>query len=298
MGGEDGMTDTGYIDTDLPTFAIGDWLATNLDADGTLWVLENADGWDDTPGVRLDLPSRPGADGAFDAPGRYDVREITLTGYAVATDRSALQRAKATFTGLASDLVKGATLTMNRIDGSYQCTVKRYDQWKVAALGPFGFAYSMVLVAADPTIYSAELNTVVTQLSNVHPITGGPWLFPMRFNYGFTGVIGGQGAIQVENDGNAPTYPTYTVYGPGTLLTIADPITGRSLVLSSLGASDFVVLDSFNRQVLYMGTTPRRDMLASGSQWWSIPPGTDVLRFYASQYTSASVTTTWRSAWR
>jgi hypothetical protein len=300
MGGEDGMTETDtYVDPALPTFGIGTWLATGVDADGTLWVLETVDGWDDTPGVRLDLPNRPGADGAFDAPGRYDAREITLTGVAIARDRTSMQRAKRKLTGLASDLVKGSTLLALLPDGSFQTYVKRSDTWNIAALGDLAFRYQMVLVAPDPTIYSGgDINTVVTQLSSVNPGTGGPWRFSMRFNYGFTGSIGGQGAIQVTNDGNAPTWPTFKVQGPGTNLTIADPNTGSTLTLSQLAATDFVVLDSKNRQVLYMGNTPRRDMLAAGSQWFSIPPGTTVLRFYAATFTSATVTTTWRSAWQ
>lgn len=282
----------------LPVFNVADWYSAGVDDYGCQWILENCKGWDDTPPVRLDMPVRAGADGRFPAPGRYDAKVITLSGACVAPDRAASWAAKRRLAQVAADLINGAALVGTMPDGvGYQVRCRRSEAWKLIHLGNTGFRYEAVVTAADPCLYSDVLHQATATLTDSSGATGGAWKFTMSWPYGFAGTGVTPGQFTVVNQGNYPTWPDITVFGPGTNLTLHHQQTNRSLVVTSLAADQYVRLDSKNRQVLLMNTSSRRDLLTPDSQWFPLLPGTNNIAFYAATFTAAYVLLSWRDAW-
>lgn len=285
-----------------PGFTIGDWATSTVnDGYGCAWVLEDCTGWDDTPDVRIEFPDRPGGDGAFDAPGNYSARVITLSGTCAAPDAAGRWAAKRRLAQVANDLIGGADLIGYMPDGlAYAAYVKRSSAIKVSNLGLAGFEYEMVLTAPDSRLYSQDSSSVTVGLPAGGPVVGGAWKFPMTFPYGFAGpATSGDGVIAAFNSGTEPAWPVFTVTGPGDNITIADPVSGHSLLIPHLDAYQTLTIDTSPSRgsVLLGGTQPRRDLLGPGSQFFPLEPGLILLRFYADTYTVASVTMTWRPAW-
>jgi hypothetical protein len=279
----------------LPGFMLGSWVTNGLDADGTLWVLEGCDGWDDSPDTRINFPDRVGADGAVDQPGYYSARVVVLSGAAVALDRTRCQRAKDTLHQVARSLRSTATLIGTDVAGQRQAVVKRSDAVKITALGATSFRYQLTLTAPDPLLYAALEQSASASLINTSGVTGGDWKFPMSFPYGFAGTGVTAGQMTAQNNGSSPTYPRFRVTGPGTGLTLASR--GRALVITTLAAGQYLDLDAAQHSALLMGTQPRRDLLTPTSQWFTLQPGSNSVSFYAAAYSTATVTMTWRSAW-
>lgn len=281
--------------TYLPGFVVGDWDATGVAADGTLWVLEDADGWDDAPDVRIDFADRVGVDGAFDAPGNYEARQITLSGAAVNPDRARLQQAKDTLRAVARNLGALSTLVGTDVLGARQLSVKRSGQLKIDPLGDAAFRYELVLTAPDPVLYGIDEQSVTTSLIDLADTSDGDWKFPMTFPYGFAGAGTGAGVMVARNEGNVTSWPVFRFNGPGTGLTVAHR--GQAVTVTNLGAGNYLVVDMAAHSALLQGDQPRRDLIAPGPQWFGLEPGDNTVSFYASVYSSATVTMTWRSAW-
>jgi hypothetical protein len=276
---------------------IGSWTSTGTDAYGVKWTTRGMTGFEDTAPARIAFPDRAGADGGVDQRGFKSSRVLTWQGIAVAPDRLTREAAKHRLRAAAGDLVNGVDVTVHLQDGDYLVHGKQTGgaPWQIAPFGPNGFQYQAFLTCPDPLLYSAAQHSASASLLNTTGLMG--FNFPATFPLGFSGGGVGAGQMVATNNGTEATWPLFTITGPGTHLLLSDQASGSYLEISTLNTGEFVVLDPRNKAVLLMGYQSRRDLLESGSDWFTLPSGLDVVTFSAATFTSATVSMTWRDAY-
>lgn len=281
----------------LASIAVADWVSDGTDADGVQWILTDLAGWDDVAATRSEFPVRAGSDGGVDpGPGLLAVRVLTWQGTAVAPDAVTLEGARAKLRLLATRLDGGEPFVLTEPSGaSYLTRGRRSDGWHVSRVGEYAFEYQATLTCPDPLIYSATEHAASATL--VDTSGGAAFNFPASFPMGFSGGGVGAGQMVATNSGTEDTWPVFRVDGPGDHLLLSDQASGSFLKISTLGSGEWVSLDPQNRAVLLMGYQSRRDLLESGSEWFSLPPGLDVITFSAAAFTAATVSMTWRDAY-
>lgn len=275
--------------------SIGGWNSTGTDMFGVTWRTTDMSGFEDTAPTRIAFPAMAGADGATDQRGFEDARVVTWTGVAVAPDRFTRQAAKGRLRAALGDLNTGIDVTVHLEDGDFMSHGKRSAVAPVSPLGPFGFKYQVTVTFPDPRLYSTTLQSATTSLVDNSSDPTQRWKFPASFPNDFGGPSVGAGQVVATNSGTAVTYPTITIVGPGTNLRIDDQASGSFLGITQLFAGQFVVLDTRLHRVLLNGTSPARSLLMTGSEWFGLPVGLDVLTFSASAFTAATATFEWRS---
>ncbi len=144
--------------------------------------------------------------------------------------------------------------------------------------------FQIQFLCDDPLFYSTAILTAQTGT----PTGGGGGLtFPMTFPFDFTGG-GGGGDVNVVNNGNATVYPQVIIYGPCSAPQVSIIINGityslrfQGLVLSS---TEYVTIDFKARTVISSTGGSLYQLIAPGSTWWTIPPGT-----WSASYRAGSV---------
>lgn len=150
------------------------------------------------------------------------------------------------------------------------------------------------IFAEDPRLYASVATSVNIPFS-AGASTG--FGFDLGFSFGFGGSSGTDGAF-VNNLGNRPTPPTFTISGPCSNPTIRDDTYGHVLQFSvELVTGETLVIDTQYRTVRLNGTLNRRNVLTN-SDWFFLEPGQTFLRYNAITGTGSSLTVTFRSAWR
>lgn len=147
--------------------------------------------------------------------------------------------------------------------------------------------------ATDPRVYDDTEQSKQTTL----PSAGGGLSFDAVAPFTF-GAVSVGGTLNLNNAGSFQTSPTIVVEGPVTNPTIESLTAGKTLGFTiTLGASDTLTIDTENRTVLLNGTANRYNTLDSDSEWFTLQPGNNEVRYQASTFTASTMTITWRSAW-
>ncbi|MGI5530150.1 phage distal tail protein [Streptomyces syringium] len=82
------------------------------------------------------------------------------------------------------------------------------------------------------------------------------------------------GDIQLDNVGDVPAYPVWTVYGPGRDLSVTSPDGKETLRWQgTLGASETLIVDTRAGTVKDGKGTNRYADLAPAPRFWTVPPG-------------------------
>lgn len=155
-------------------------------------------------------------------------------------------------------------------------------------------AYHVEFTCPDPIIYDTVLQSGTTSLPS--PVSG--LAFPVTFPVTFGSSMGGY--LSISNAGNYPTAPVFVINGPVTNPSVFNSATGQFFRLNlSLGATDSLVIDMGAKTVVLNGTAARFNAVATGSQWFTIPPGTWTVGVAStdSGVVSALFSAQWRSAW-
>ncbi|MFD8407173.1 hypothetical protein ACFV1G_21110 [Streptomyces anulatus] len=114
------------------------------------------------------------------------------------------------------------------------------------------------------------------------------------------GSAGESGRLAVTNSGSADAYPVLRLDGPVANPSIEQVNTGAGITLdATLADGEYVLIDTRTRAVLYMGTSPRRSWVRTGSAWPTLPPGTSTFAYRGSALPgspgqSSLLTITWR----
>ncbi len=159
------------------------------------------------------------------------------------------------------------------------------------------------LVASDPAIYTDALSS---DSLTVFAPSGGltyPVTYPKAYGAGGSGA----GTI-LNNTGDWETWPTLKINGPSTG-TLTNPIvenitTGKKIELNanggvSIGVGQQLIVEThpLRRSILFSTGASRYGRLSDASEFWSLEPGNNELRFRGSGTTTgATVDVEWRSA--
>jgi hypothetical protein len=148
------------------------------------------------------------------------------------------------------------------------------------------------VVASDPRLYSNTLSSVVGTLGT----SSGGLTFAASAPFVF-GSAGGGGFLDCTNAGTFETPYRVTFTGPLVAPSIEHTGQGRKLEFTgTLAAGETLIVDSLPRTVLLGGTASRYGWLTSLSQWFTLDPGPNNLRFTAASGTG-TCQVDYRSAW-
>jgi hypothetical protein len=228
----------------------------------------------DAPDYRIVNYPIPGQDYARVSSAFYDARTITLVGRitgATPTGYLANRQLLSQATAIQRDQFGYPALTklsFTMLDGnSYFIYVQAkkpvfdmtYLTWT---------KYQLTLLAPDARIYST------TQLSsgNITPLVSRGILVPTIVPVLGSGTTGGSATI--FNPGTTDSHPLITFKGPLTNPYIQNATTGYSWQLDyTLLGGDSVVVDMYNKTVVFDGSTNFISYMDANSTWWTVVPG-------------------------
>lgn len=144
----------------------------------------------------------------------------------------------------------------------------------------------------DPRYYDNNLQTASMVVSNP---PGREYNRTYNLVYGFGTYAT---TTSVTNNGWTTTYPTITITGPITNVTVGNVTTGNYLNLSgTITNTDTLVIDLYNKLITLNGASAR-NLLSSGT-WFGAPPGTS--QYYLTGSTTVpgltAATVTWYNAY-
>lgn len=253
----------------------------------------------DSPDVRENADDLVQMDGGIHGDFFYGRRPITMTGKITSFGGNTAQR-NLLMTRLmqATNAMRNDAFLQWTPDGSVSqqfIGLRRQQPLRITEGWIKQFQISMV--AADPRIYS----TVLHQQSVTSDTAGasGGFSLPLSFNISFgPAVVTGQ--TFVENQGNAETFPVYTITGPGTNPSVYNATTGKALsFIYSLGAGESLIVDTLNRTVLLNNSASRYSALDfASSTWGGLVPGINDVRLqFFSSGAGANIRVDYRDAW-
>jgi len=262
----------------------------DLDNGATL-IIEDVQGWLDSPPLAGNDVARAVADGAAWGPKVLGPRVVTLQGV-VMGPRDVIGAIRDLLAGLAvSRDPADLSVTDSGIGRTLTASVRAdSDSWKLAWLGPLAFRWTVVLTAVDPLLYGDWQQVTLTAGPGVQ--TGRVYQRTFSWQYGAPSL---GNSAQLANDGNvaAPVLALYT--GDLTTPILSDDF-GESINLASLAAGLQVQVDTSNLIAIGPGGLSRASYVLPGSDVMTLPPGQTATWDLATQG-GGNVVLSWRSAW-
>ena len=247
------------------------------------------------PDIRTNVYDNPGDHGQTVTNALYGERVISLTGSirgADVTEYQANRRAFQQSVGLQHDangypVFRILKLNINGNQYRIPVSVKAFDMPYTL---PTSTKWKLDLVATKWALESEAVYSATVGL----PQPGGLH-FPTPFPITWTGS--GGGSTTVTNAGTAAAFPVITIQGPVINPVLTNATTGERIALTlTLGASDTIVIDMFERTIIQGGATNRMGALVTGSNFWALVPGENIIYYSADAYDTSTSTLTWRSA--
>lgn len=234
---------------------LGDLILNDIDVNNVVWVCTDIEGWWVHPDPDIPDVTRGWRDGSYDARGRWQARQITLSGSILPPDPSLLPAARDYFIRATNLVYTGAWLKTleNPTRAAYVRLSGRPDIKTVNARGRTDF--SIGLRASDPVKYSWNDSDV----DGYDIVT-----IPCK-----NAATSADGSEVIENVGNTvvsvfleitgPTVGDTTIYNAATddLLTIVDPLRGAETrtVTNKVLASNVVTLTFSANHTIVAGDT-------------------------------------------
>ncbi len=250
----------------------------------------------DSPDIRLSAYNNPGDHGQTLSNALYGARVIALQG-SVRGDSTLAYRANKQALAQAVSLQRDSLgFPITRLfkvtlgDGlTYQAPVIT-TKFNNPEQYPSRSVWQLDLTATQWYLESDQLSSSSVGL----PQAGGssfPWTFPLSFSGG------GGGTTTMTNAGTATAYPTITIVGPVLYPVISNNTTGQKIALNlTLLTSDTIVIDTKNRTIAQGGSTNKIGALMTGSSFWGLAPGDNIITYGANQYDTSTASLVWRSA--
>lgn len=133
---------------------LGDLVLNAIDANGVVWVCTDIQGWWDLPEPEFPELTRGWGDGSYDARGRWQARDITLTGSFITKNPSNVPTARNTLINAANLVYAGAWLKTKE-SPTRAAFVRLSGRPEIATVNARGRTdFSIGLRAADPLKYS------------------------------------------------------------------------------------------------------------------------------------------------
>lgn len=218
----------------------------------------------------------PGQDGAKVSQAYYDARTVTLQGVisgASPTDYIANRSLLSQATAINRDSHGYPSLTklsFTTLDGKSYFVYVQPQKPTFDFGNPTWSRYMISLLAPDPRIYGTAQQTTgnITRL-----ISGGiivPTIVPVL------GGGGSGGSAFVTNSGTTDAHPILTFTGPLTNPYVLNQTTGYAFQLDySLLGGDSIVVDMYEKTVVFNGSSNYIAYMDSISTWWTIIPGSN-----------------------
>lgn len=201
--------------------ALGNLILNTIDENGNIWVCTDIGGWWNPPAPEIPDFKRGWFDGSYDVKGRYNARDLTLTGTILTQDITyvALARDKLI---KAIDLVhKGAWLRATELDGTIKsCYVRLSGQPEIQTVNARGkTTFSVGLRAGDPIKYEwFEPSADGYRVQNIPCKSSSPLA---------------TGAATITNSGN---------YMVATYLEVTGPLTGPATIKNLTNGDSLTIL--------------------------------------------------------
>jgi hypothetical protein len=263
-----------------------------VDDAGVEWRVDGLQGWDSAE-VRSTVTQREAAHGAWMSPSYLGERIITLSGLLAAPTGAQLDGAVEQL--LAAVPLDGfVTLTVYEAVPK-QVSVRQSGKPLVTPIGDRLATWSLLVTAPDPRRYGTALRSASTGL----PSTTGGLVLPAAPPWAMSAVTVA-GFIGMTNEGSLTAYPVLAIAGPVQQPTVtvryAGGTTAALTYAADLATGDVLTLDCQEHTAVVGGASRRR--YVSGT-WPEIPPGGADLLFGAPVYSpTATLTATWRPAWK
>lgn len=247
---------------------------------------------------------RPEQDGQVEAAVQYQsARIIVLEGETwAATVASAWTDWRALLTVLQNSLSTDTLIKWREVGGAVdlQCTVRLAGPVLPPLEDGVGrIAFQIAARAADPLSYSQSLSSATATA----PTGTGGIDTPLRTPIRTTTVTGG--STSVNNAGNAPTWPKFTITGPIVQPVVLDVTTNLAIYCDgiSLAIGDVLIIDTnpASRIVTVNGINAMGGVRFADSTFFQIAAGaTDTIQFYGiggGYNGSTGLTVNWRAAY-
>lgn len=276
-----------------------DWLGGPSGGVGD-WIDEVLNWWGSAPVRNRDVPrmSTDGVQGGIDLLGSKTLTgKMLIVGTSAADLRARLDAVQTAWLP-SSDNLPLVVMLLGEKRRRYGRPRRFEVEPKLATYFSTQGIYAAVVLfqfdALDPFVYSDTEHSVAIGLS----VPGG---FTAPFTAPFTLTAGSGGVGSVVNAGTVPAPWTGRLDGPLTNPAIIHQGQSRTLDFDvngglTLGASEFLLLDSRARSALLNGTADRRNTLDLGSRWFDLDPGSNAIAL-AADSGSGSFTISWRDAY-
>lgn len=261
----------------MTTPVLDEWqvqLGTLLMGPDTPYDIAEAEGLDELPDLRDDDEDRPGQHGQDSGPDLASGRTVELTLEVMGTPDVPYTTALADLRRATVPDEDGQTVPLwFRLPG---LPVLRLDVKPRRRRIPTNTEYEMGFAEADLQLRSPRpfaVGSERTASTGLVSSGGGGLAYPLAYPLEY-GDAGSSGRVVLANAGTAPSWQTYTVWGPfdETGFEILDLSTGRRLVYSAaVDEGSWVVIDTATGRVLEQGTASRRFNLTR-AQWAPIRP--------------------------
>lgn len=221
--------------------------------------------------VRESIDDIAGTTGAIYVNSKFGRRRMGITGDLIGTDVFAFRRQLAT--------VLRQTGTMKLIQfTTYDDLQLQCEAEVVKYTNPYNHKVHTLLlelVAPDYRFYSQELFSFDLDRTSIEAGATIPATIP--WSIGLSTSTGSLGTI-ITSDGNEPTDPVFSIYGPGTDFTVTNETSDKSFVLTTtLSAGDVVVVD-VNARTIIKNDTENLYTSFSGD-FFTIEPGENEISF-------------------
>lgn len=230
----------------------------------------------DSPDVRESADDLVQLDGGVHGEFFYGRRPITLSGILLNPVSADDRNRRMTKLMAASNAMRQDGTLSWVLQNGYEQFVKVRRNSALRITGKWQKEFQVALVAADPRIYGATLQSG-------------------RVN----GTSISTGHIYASNAGNAPMFPQIVIQGPVTNPVLKNSNGGSISLTYTLTSTDRLVIDTLNRTVTDQNGLSRYsavDFLST--TWWSVDPGVNDITFSASSATGSSwFMAYWRDAW-
>jgi hypothetical protein len=277
----------------LPIHWDGLPLNTGDQPGGLCLVVENIEGWLDSPPLDGHDAQRSIADGAAWGPKTLGPREITLTGIA-AGPRDQLIRLRNQLGSRAAAREPAELAVYDRGSGRVLvCDVRAgSERLRVTTVGLGAFRYQVVLTAADPVLYDAQWHIEVLVNFNEDSATGRDYAKDYSWSYASPTV---PNTALLAQAGNTPA-PVFALYR-GDLSQSRLTNTGAIIHLSPVPDAVEILVATASLTAEAIGGLSRSSFILPGSTPMWVPPAGrgDLWHLYATG--AGTVTLAWRSAW-
>ena len=251
-------------------------------------------GWYGTPDGKWDLTERQLGDGAFAIePSQvvYSSRTVTVDGYALGRTRAEALSSLAPLGAMAHRLVSIAV--DDGVAETYATGALTAEVGKGVRGGAVTF--TLTIVCPDPRRYGTEtLSATLVPGGNADgglDLTDARLAWPLAWGES----AASHSVATMHNAGTSTAYPTISIRGDISDVTIAEPATGRALSISGYIGWQPIVLDCLSRTASIAGVDVTRRL--GRRDFPSIAPGGDTTLALMCSGTNGNVSIEWHDTY-